>query len=127
MKLFVERKYLKNDYVIGRMYINGTYVCDTLEPPEKKVGGCIPAGTYRVSMQYSMKFGKAMPRIENVPYRSGILIHAGNTVEDTKGCILVGHNTQVGKVLLSQRTLNPIIRRIMKAEMENDPVVITIR
>jgi hypothetical protein len=127
MKLYVERKYHKNTYVIGRMFINGKYVCDTLEPPAQKVGGCIPEGTYRVKMQHSMKFGKSMPRIENVPYRSGILIHAGNTVEDTKGCILVGHNTQVGKVLLSQRTLNPIIRMIMRAELNNEPVIITIR
>jgi hypothetical protein len=127
MKLFIERKYRKTRYIIGRMYINGTYVADTLEPPEMKAGGCIPAGTYRVRMQYSMKFGKSMPRIENVPYRSGILIHAGNTPDDTKGCILVGHNTQPGKVMLSQRTLNPIIRKIMKSEMQGEPVVITIR
>jgi len=127
MKLYIERRYHKNTYTIGRLYIDGKYVADTLEPPQKMVGGCIPEGTYRVRMQYSNKFGKLMPWIQNVPHRSAILIHAGNTVEDTKGCILVGHNTQVGKVLLSQRTLNPIIREIMKAEFNGTPVVITIR
>lgn len=127
MKLYIERRYKKTAYIIGRLYLNGNYVADTLEPPVIKVGGCIPEGTYRVKMYPSGKFKKMLPIIDGVPYRSGILIHAGNTVEDTKGCILVGKNTQKGKVLLSERTLNPIIRNIIKSEMSGEPVVITIR
>ena len=50
---------------------------------------CIPAGSYVCRRRQSPKFGDTF-RIENVPGRSQILFHAGNTEEDTMGCLLVG-------------------------------------
>ena len=50
---------------------------------------CIPAGSYLCRRRQSPKFGNTF-RVEDVPGRSQILFHAGNTEEDTKGCILLG-------------------------------------
>ncbi len=33
MELLLERKYYKKDYIIGRLYVDYKYFCDTLEPP----------------------------------------------------------------------------------------------
>ena len=64
----------------------------TLERPwifnERKVS-CIPTGTYLVKRHVSPKFGQCF-RIQDVKGRSDILIHSGNVVADTLGCVLVG-------------------------------------
>ena len=135
MKLFIERKYYKDGYIIGRLYINGEFICNTLEPPRGTAmqtittGSCkaIAPGTYRVQMYLSPRFKTRLPLLQNVPGRSGILIHAGNTVKNTQGCILVGMNTKVGSVMNSKKCLKKIIDAVSKAEAEKEPVVITIR
>lgn len=55
----------------------------------ERMVSCIPAGTYTVKRHVSPKFGNCF-RVEDVPGRSEILIHAGNTHVDTHGCILLG-------------------------------------
>lgn len=50
---------------------------------------CIPAGNYSCSRITSQKFGLTF-HVENVPGRSEIIFHAGNTISDSRGCILVG-------------------------------------
>ena len=64
----------------------------TLERPwifnERKVS-CIPTGTYLVKRHISPKFGQCF-KIQDVKGRSDILIHSGNVVADTLGCVLVG-------------------------------------
>jgi hypothetical protein len=49
----------------------------------------IPAGYYVCQRVRSPKFGVTF-EVTNVPNRSHILFHSGNTIEDTEGCILVG-------------------------------------
>ena len=64
----------------------------TLERPwifnERKVS-CIPTGKYLVKRHVSPKFGQCL-KVQDVKGRSDILIHSGNVVNDTLGCILVG-------------------------------------
>ena len=64
----------------------------TLERPwvfnERKIS-CIPTGTYLVKRHISPKFGQCF-KIQDVKGRSDILIHSGNVVNDTLGCVLVG-------------------------------------
>jgi hypothetical protein len=55
---------------------------------EKQIS-CIPASKYKIRLHDSPKFGKVY-QVCDVPDRSHILIHAGNTKEDTHGCILLG-------------------------------------
>ena len=77
----------------------GSYFCDTLEPTWRdyehgayKVKGrsAIPEGRYAVVISWSPKFKAWLPILLGVPKFEGIRIHAGNTSEDTEGCILVG-------------------------------------
>ena len=115
-KLLLRRIARKAGYTIGKLYIDGAYFCDTLEDTDrldkgmtaaqlaaKKIPGqtAIPEGTYKVIVNVSPKFKRLLPRLVNVPGYEGILIHRGNTPADTAGCILVGENKQVGKVLNS--------------------------
>lgn len=64
----------------------------TLERPwhdNQPTVSSIPAGTYSCLRVTSPKFGVTF-EVQEVPGRSHILFHKGNTIEDTKGCILVG-------------------------------------
>lgn len=117
MKIEVKRVAKKSTYTIGRMYIEGKYFCDTLEDKDRlltqntplstimsvKMPGstAIPTGTYKVIVNMSPKFKRNLPRLLNVPGFEGILIHRGNTDKDSAGCILVGENKVVGKVINS--------------------------
>ncbi len=64
----------------------------TLERPwadnERDIS-CIPAGRYRCRRLHSPKFGNTY-EITEVPNRTHVLFHSGNTIEDTQGCILLG-------------------------------------
>lgn len=123
MKLELKRVTLKSTHTIGRLFIDNCYFCDTLEDPNRdinrdgkftspecKIYGntCIPFGRYKLILSYSPRFSSKynmwMPTLLDVPHFSGVLIHPGNTINDTHGCILVGKNKQVGKVLESKST-----------------------
>ena len=64
----------------------------TLEQPWKDNApevSSIPAGLYLCQRVNSPHFGDTF-EVTGVPGRSHILFHKGNTLADTKGCILVG-------------------------------------
>ena len=100
MEITIKRIYFNEQSTIGALQVNGEYLMDTLEPKainwqvEKKVMGetAIPEGRYRLRMRHSAHYRCDMPFLEDVPYFTGIMIHTGNTVKDTRGCILVGKN-----------------------------------
>ena len=122
MKLTLTRIARRTDYTIGRLTTEGgEKICDSLEPTwrdykagEKKVPGksAIPEGSYRVVVTKSQRFGKYLPLLVGVPGFEGVRIHAGNTSRDTEGCILVGQNLQVGKVLWSRIALEKLMELI---------------
>ena len=124
MEIFVKRVLKGEKYTIGRMYINGNYVCDTLEDVVRDLGKngegkiygetAIPAGIYKVVRHYTPKFGNCLWILE-VPHFKEILIHSGNTAKDTKGCILVGKNNEIGKVLYSRDTLKKVMGLVGKS------------
>jgi hypothetical protein len=78
---------------LGKLSIDGQHLCHTLERPwldNKPRVSCIPVGTYHGAIQPSPHFQRDLPELLDVPGRSEILIHVGNTVDDSAGCILVG-------------------------------------
>lgn len=78
---------------LGRLSVDGEPVCHTLERPwldNKRRVSCIPVGEYTGAVQFSPRFQTWLPELLDVPGRDQILIHAGNTADDTEGCILVG-------------------------------------
>lgn len=114
--LVLKRIFQNDKYTIGKLYLNDTYLCDTLEPPKYVNHPCIDKGTYRIGYQCSNKFGRNMPFLLNVKGRVGIMIHYGNYPKDTQGCILVGRNLQKGSVCNSKKTfdnVNSIIQGVL--------------
>lgn len=114
--LVLKRIFQNDKYTIGKLYLNDTYLCDTLEPPKYVNHPCIDKGTYRIGYQYSNKFGQNMPFLLSVNGRVGIMIHPGNYPKDTQGCILVGRNLQKGSVSNSKKTfdnVNSIIQGVV--------------
>jgi len=152
MELLLTRIAKKKTYTIGRLcilekvideYSTGTaerYFCDTLEPTWRdykngayKVKGrsAIPEGRYAVVISYSPKFKQWLPILLGGPEFNrkwqGIRIHAGNCSEDTEGCILVGKNREVGKVLDSRIWLHRLKQKIVEAKGRGEAVWITIK
>jgi len=96
-------------------------LCVTLEESwlnNQRNISCIPEGVYRVVQHNGTKY-KEVWRLENVPNRTAILIHAGNTEYDTEGCILVGQKFGVlgdKRAILSSKPALTELRRILPSE-----------
>lgn len=154
MKIKVKRIYRGPEYTIGHLYVNDVYVCDTLEDRDrgldyrmslskikaKKIAGktAIPTGTYRMTLDVkSPKFGSKafyrevcdgyLPRLIGVPGYDGVLIHVGNTQNDTDGCILVGLNKVKGQVIDSRQIFRKLWDSYFKiAKQDKMGIVIEI-
>ena len=139
MKLTVKRIARKPTYTIGKLYIDGVYFCDTVEDTDrglfqgqsldliKKIKipnkTAIPTGIYKLTLNViSPKYSKKaiyqeickgrVPRLLDVPGYDGVLIHIGNSADDSSGCILVGQNKVVGKVINSTETFRKLYNKI---------------
>lgn len=148
MELTLKRKYLKDTYTIGHLYINGERFCDTLEDKvrdltkEQKVQGktAIPYGRYEVTLDVtSPKFSKyefyretcggKLPRLLNVPHFEGILIHVADGYKGAdllSGCIGVGHNLIKGGLLNGKQVFCDLYRELIDARLDGEKIWITI-
>ena len=123
----IKRFAFKETYTIGRLYVDGVYICDTIEDKvrelntaEDKVYGktAIPVGTYPADLYFSRKFGYTVVRLFNVPYFEGIYIHKGNTEKDSLGCIIVGYNDRKGWVSKPTVAMNKIVDVLRGRQIE---------
>lgn len=102
MKIYILRDQQTENYTSGLLWVvddsgNTVFHCKTLElswQNNAKQISCIPAGIYAACLHHSPKFGNCIS-IPSVAGRSEILVHQGNFVADTKGCILVGKSRTV--------------------------------
>lgn len=79
-------KHLRDgDAITGVLYMNGAAICRTLENAKY----AIPEGLFAVDYCDSPRFGRKLPLIHN---EGGLRIHAGNSISDTQGGILVGRD-----------------------------------
>ena len=78
----------------GALLIDSQVFCATLELSDRLNHpnvSSIPPQQYTCRKTSSPKFGQTF-EVMDVPSRSGILFHPGNTIDDTMGCILVARN-----------------------------------
>lgn len=148
MEIRVRRIALKDTYTIGKMYIDGEYFCDVLEDRVRDLENqvkvpnktAIPYGTYDITLDvkstkysdfnkypWAKDYNGYLPRLTNVPLFLGILIHPGNTEHDSSGCLLVGENKVVGKVINSKTTFERLMKEyLLPAKKRDEKINITI-
>lgn len=152
MELKLKRRFKGAEYTIGDLFINGEKFCDTLEDADRKLNDtmsvaeitqkkvygktAIPSGKYPIQMgvvspkfrskSWAVRWGGKPPRLLNVKGFDGILIHPLNTAEDSLGCIGVGENKVVGKVINSVATFDKLMSRLCEAWYKGEDITIEI-
>lgn len=155
MELTLKRIALRSEYTIGKLYVDGEYVADTIEDTvrdldkdgkfangEVKIQGktAIPYGRYEITMKvkspkysnfskysWAKKYDGYLPRLLNVSNFEGVLLHPGNTSSESAGCILTGENKVVGKVINSVNTFRRLMDDyLVPAKKRNENIVIAI-
>ena len=138
MYIQLKREYYTSKTTEGKLYVDGEFECHTLEDTDRNLedGGekiygktAIPKGSYRLIVTKSIRFGKRLPILLNVPQFEGVRIHIGNTSADTDGCILVGmQNKNFTDDFIGQSKLafNALFEKIDKALVSGELVTIEI-
>ena len=97
--------------ITGRLIIDGTFFCNTLE----RKGYQILPLCYHVAVTQSPKFKRLLPIVQNVPNRSGIRIHRGTKPEHSTGCILVPAD--------KEKSLTSLI---LKAQQDHEEIILEV-
>ena len=105
MLLRLQRQAPNGAALRGKLYIDGTYFCDTLE----RVGVQIPALWYTVAVTQSPRFKRLLPIVERVPGRTGIRFHVGIKPSHSSGCILVPNRELEDQLTTKLRSANETI------------------
>lgn len=132
MILRLERTEMHPAYTVGRLYVDGDAECwvmeDTVREPGAKVPGAtaIPFGTYKVILDHSTRFNRIMPHIMDVPNFAGVRIHAGNTVADTSGCLLVGQARVGATILHSREAYRALLKKLERAKEFGEDITLEI-
>lgn len=107
MNVKLQRLWLRPDYTLGALFVNGGARYFTLEDQVREGAGmpvqswkvygrtAIPVGRYKLALDMSSRFKRLLPHVLEVPGFSGIRVHAGNTADDTEGCILLGETSDI--------------------------------
>ena len=123
MELVLRRHGHTNKATLGVLFINGAHECYTLEEPGI---GAIPIGQYSVTIDESARFKRLMPHVLDVPGRSGIRIHCGNTSADTTGCILVGRTQMSDFIGGSRKAFDLLFPKLSAALLAKEVITLKI-
>ena len=134
MNLLLKRFQFTDISTIGKLYVDGNFICYTLEDKDrglnqnmslleikaKKIFGitAIPYDDYKVKLTMSNRFGRLMPEVLNVKGYSGIRIHRGNTAADSLGCPIVGFKFDKNTVYESTAAEAALMRLLNEAKGE---------
>lgn len=90
----------KDNGVMGKLYLNGAFICYTLE----NTAYVIPEGRYTIENSKSPKFKRELPLLHNAKVTAcrGIRIHRGNSEKDSCGCVLVGMARNTSNATISE-------------------------
>lgn len=136
------RKYRKETYTIGQLYVNGEFLCNTVEDRDRGLNNnmsasailkikvanetAIPTGTYVLVVSESPKFGRDLIEVRGVPGFTGIRIHKGSNANHSSGCIIPGINSIKGGVTDSQKYEEKLTKMVKAAMAKNEDVYLTI-
>lgn len=156
MEILVYRKWPKVGYCIGRVYIDGQIVANSLEDEDRglsdsmdertirnrKIYGktAIPRGRYTIDMEtVSPKFSKKefymdvcqgkLPRLKDVKGFEGILLHVADGPKGAdllEGCIGIGLNKKVGQLCDGKETFKKVYALMKEAHDRGETIHITI-
>ena len=156
MEILVYRKWPKAGYCIGRVYIDGQLICNSLEDEDRglsdsmdertirnrKIFGktAIPRGRYTIDMEtVSPKFSKKefymdvcqgkLPRLKNVKGFEGILLHVADGPKGAdllEGCIGIGLNKKAGQLCDGKETFKKVYALMKEAHDRGEAIYITI-
>ena len=130
INLLIIRETYTEESTAGKLFLNGEYVCDTLENPflnNQRNISCIPKGHYKVRLRLARESATRdylHLLVQDVPDRSYILFHRGNTAKDTRGCILVGLSSEQNAVYNSKNAMDQLMQEIIKLGGENIELLI---
>jgi len=136
-------------YCISKVFINGKYSHDVIEDYDRGLDQnmsdeqiasikvysktAIPTGRYTVKMNiksatfsqktyYRLFCGGFLPRLDPVKGYSGVLIHCGIDENSSAGCLIVGENKEVGKVINSKKVFERIYREMKNAANRKETI-----
>lgn len=154
MELMLERRWKKDTYTIGVLSVDGKQFCETVEDKDRGLDAsmpvnklrrmkkdgvtAIPIGRYKIDMNtvsskfrtrpWARPYGGILPRLLSVPCFGGVLIHVGNTADDSLGCIIVGENKIKGGVVRSSATFARLMNEyLIPANERGEDIYITIK
>lgn len=155
MLIKIQRHTRKPSYTVGKVYIDGSYFCDSLEDTDRgatqvmpftytsgnagywtkpdftrieKIPGktAIPTGRYDVCSYWWEKYKCYVPMLLRVGGFTGILMHNGMTAEHTEGCPLLGRNNSIGRLDGSRLYMDALASRVLACEKRGEKVTIEI-
>lgn len=153
MEMLIDRKWKKDTYTIGKWYVDGKEIGDSLEDKDRGLGDymsldkimkvkvknetAIPTGTYEVKMTYSPRFsgrswGKRydgkVPEIPNVKGFTGVRIHPMNSALDSSGCIGIGKNNIKGRITNSTNYYYKLVDNyLLPAVKRGEKITLTVK
>ena len=130
VNLLIIRNTFTDVSTIGNLYLDGEWLCDTLELPyldNQRNISCIPEGQYKVRLRTARESATRdylHLLVQDVPNRDYILFHIGNSAKDTRGCVLVGIGTEQDFVKNSTLAMGLLMKEILNLGGTNINLII---
>ena len=141
LNITIQRYRPHDEYIHGRLFIEGTIICDTLE----NANGCVPSGEYEITLlkckQYSRKMICLNPHApcDLCPKQKFIcsnsvlpcycpMIKPGNGVHGRlDGSIIVGVYNCLGSIIHPKSVFDSLYERIRKSISRGNQVILCVQ